>query len=84
MILLPIAAIPEAARAGLRLGGGRFRYLDGSRERGERDRRSPAADCCSRRRNDGAGIGVPHHRERRRLIPYAENAPGALFRGRRD
>jgi hypothetical protein len=41
--------------------------LDGSRERGERDRRSPAADCCSRRRDDGAGIGVPHHRERRRL-----------------
>jgi hypothetical protein len=31
-------------------------------------RRSPAADRCSRRRDDGAGIGVPHHRKRRRLI----------------
>jgi hypothetical protein len=52
------------------IGQGGFRYLDRSRERGERDRRSPAADRCSRCWDDGAGIGVPRRRERRRLIPY--------------
>ena len=31
----------------------------------------PAADRCGRRRHDGFGIGVPHHRERRCLIPTA-------------
>jgi hypothetical protein len=58
--------------------GGRFQYLDRSRERGERGRRSPAADRCSRHRDDGAGIGVPHHREWRRLILYAEDSAGPL------
>jgi len=46
---------------------GEFDTLTGPRQRGKRDRRSPAADRCSRRGDDGAGIGIPHHRERRRL-----------------
>jgi hypothetical protein len=47
---------------------GEFDTLTGFRQRGGRDHRSPAADRGSGRRDDGAGISVPHHRERRRLI----------------
>ena len=46
--------------------------------RGQRDRRSPAADRCSRRRNDGPRVGVPHHRERRRLILQRQAPPASL------
>jgi hypothetical protein len=66
------------------LGRGRFQDFDRSREWGERGPRSPAADICSRRRDDGAGIGVPHHRERHRLILYPENVAGYWAAERRS
>jgi hypothetical protein len=46
---------------------GEFDTLTGPVKGANGDRRSPAADRCSRRRDDGAGIGISHHRERRRL-----------------
>src|SRR5437588_11547652 len=38
------------------------------RQRSERDRGNLAADCSGCCRDDGAGIGVPHHGGRRCLI----------------
>jgi len=57
---------------------GEFKTWTGPVKGGQRDRRSPAADRCSRRRNDGPRVGVPHHRERRRLILQRQAPPASL------
>jgi len=57
---------------------GEFKTWTGPVKGGQRDRRSPAADRCSRRRNDGPRVGVPHHRERRRLILQRQGPPASL------